>query len=160
MRRDDRHRGARAGTERRAAVEAEPADPQQAGADHGHRQIVRRKIFRAVAAPLAEHQRRDEPRHAGIDVDHRAASEIEHAHGLQKSPAPDPMRERHIDDEQPQDREQHECRKTHAIRDCARDECDRDDREGHLVDHEQALGDGFGERAHAIHPDAVQQRAL
>ena len=43
---DDGEHGARAGAERRAAVEAEPADPQQAGADHCLRQIERREISR------------------------------------------------------------------------------------------------------------------
>ena len=48
---------ARIGAERRAAVEAEPADPQQAGADHRQRQIVRRHVVAAVAAPLADAHR-------------------------------------------------------------------------------------------------------
>ena len=49
MCRDHGEAGARTGAERGAAVESEPADPEQAGADHRKRQIVGREIVAAVA---------------------------------------------------------------------------------------------------------------
>ena len=48
-----------------AAVEAEPSDPEQSGADHSERQIVRCKIFAAIAVTTAQHDRGDEAAHAG-----------------------------------------------------------------------------------------------
>ena len=48
----DRHAGARPRAERRAAVEPEPADPEQARADHRHRKVIGRKVFFAKPAPL------------------------------------------------------------------------------------------------------------
>ena len=88
MGRDDGKAGARVGAERRAAVEAEPADPQQPGADHRQRQIVGREILGAVAAPRAEHESGDQPGDAGIEMHHRAAGEIEHARRLPRNPPP------------------------------------------------------------------------
>ena len=88
MRRDDREGGARIGAERRAAVEAEPADPQQTGADHRQREIVGREIVGAVAAPLAEHIGGDQAGDAGIEMHHRAAGEIEHARSVPRKPPP------------------------------------------------------------------------
>ena len=53
-----------------------------------------------------------------------------------------------------------EGREAHAVRDRAGDERDRDDRERHLVDHEQAFGDRRRERACRVEADAAQQRAI
>ena len=64
---------------RRAAVEAHPADPQQTGADHRQGQVVRRQIFVAVAAPLADDDGGDQPGRAGAEMDHQTAGEIGHA---------------------------------------------------------------------------------
>src|SRR5699024_1153774 len=60
----------------RAAVEAEPAEPQQGGSEHRDRNVVR--LVRGREAGTAahdddEHERRD----AGIDVDDRAAGEVD-----------------------------------------------------------------------------------
>src|SRR6185437_5364468 len=82
-----------------------PADPQQSGTDHRERQIVRREIIAAVTAPRAEHQSGDQTRDAGIEMHDGAAGEIEHAGAAQKAAAPDPMGDRHIDDQEPQRRE-------------------------------------------------------
>src|SRR5271169_6161977 len=62
----DGHRHARlhAGAHRRTSVEAEPADPQQARADEGQDHVVARPCVVA----LAQHDRRDETRDAGVDV--------------------------------------------------------------------------------------------
>ena len=98
MRRRDRHHRARIGAKRRAAIEAEPADPQHAGADHREREVVRRQVLGAVALALAEHLCRDQAADAGGQMHHEAAGEIEHAHGGEEAAAPDPMRQRHIDE--------------------------------------------------------------
>ena len=102
VRGDDGEGGARSRAQRRTAVEAEPADPQEAGADHGERQIERRQVLAPVALPGAEHQRRDEAGDAGVDVDHRAAGEVDQPEARQEAAAPHPVGGRDIDDEQPQ----------------------------------------------------------
>ena len=72
-------RGEAVGLETRADVEAEPADPQQRGADHDQRQVVRRHRGRAVADALADHEAADEARDARVDVHDGAAREVERA---------------------------------------------------------------------------------
>ena len=70
------------------------------------------------------------------------------------------MRDRHIDQEQPQHAEQQKCREAQTIGDRAGDQRHRDDREGHLVDHEQAFGDGLGQRRDRVERHAAQENAV
>ena len=86
------HAGAAVGGQGRAGVEAEPADPQQRRADHSQYYVVRRQVLAAVAQAPAQHQRRHQGGDAGIDVDHRAAGEIQHPAEPRKPPPPDPSR--------------------------------------------------------------------
>jgi len=65
------------GFEVRSGVEAEPAHPEQRGADHGHRSAKRSHQVLAVAGPLADQQRADQTRDAGVDVHHGAAREVD-----------------------------------------------------------------------------------
>src|SRR3546814_7342438 len=76
---DEREAGRAIGLERRAGIEAEPAAPQQAGADQRHGQRVRRHDLLLIAGALADDQAADERRDARVDVNHRAAREIEGA---------------------------------------------------------------------------------
>ena len=147
MRGDDREHRARTRRERRAAVEAEPADPQQPRADDRQRQIERREILAAKTLPLADHQRRDQPGDAGVDVHDGSAGEVQQTQLLQEAAAPHPMRGGNIDDEQPHRAKQHEGRELHALGDRAADQRASNDREGHLIGHEQYFGNGLGERA-------------
>src|SRR5580700_1396169 len=101
MRGGDSKYCARIGAERRAAIEAEPADPQQSGADHRERQIVGYEIVRAVAAAGAEQIGADQAGDSGIEVYDGTAGKIEHAGTLQKAATPDPVRDRHIDNQKP-----------------------------------------------------------
>ena len=91
---------------------------------------------------------------------HGAAGEIEHAGGAEEAAAPHPMRDRHIDQQQPAGDEPQKGREAHAVGDRARDQRHGDDREGHLVEHEHGFRDGLGERADRVHVHAVQQHAL
>ena len=153
MRGDDREHRARPRRERRAAVEAEPADPQQPRADDRQRQIERREILAAETLALADHQRRDQPGDAGVDVHDGSAGEIQQTHLLQEAAAPHPMRRGNIDDEQPHRAKQHEGRELHALGDRAADQRASNDREGHLIGHEQYFGDSLGERTDRLDAD-------
>ena len=72
-------RRAAIGFEVRSGVEAEPADPEQRGADHGHGQRMRSHQVLAVAGALADQQRADQTGDAGVDVHHGAAREVDRA---------------------------------------------------------------------------------
>ena len=69
------------GRERAAAVEAEPAEPEQARTQQHERHVVREDRRASVVLPGAEDQRRDQGRYAGVDVHHGAAGEVERARG-------------------------------------------------------------------------------
>src|SRR3546814_7906848 len=55
-----RHRRTAVGGQCRTGIEAEPADPQQAGANHGIAQVMRRHWLMRPAAPRTDDQRSEE----------------------------------------------------------------------------------------------------
>jgi hypothetical protein len=78
-----RHDGAHVCREGRAAVEAEPADPEEDGAEHDVGDVVRTGRQAAdvvVAPPLAQHDGVGEGSSAGGDVHRCAAGEVETSH--------------------------------------------------------------------------------
>ena len=143
MRGHDRHRGARVCAQCRAAVESEPADPQETGADHRQSEIVRRQIVAAIATPRTEHVSCSQSGDAGVQVHHRAAGEIDHASGTEETAAPHPVRDRYIDQQKPEHTEQQKCREAQTIGNRTRDKRHSDNGECHLVDHEKAFGNGL-----------------
>ena len=65
------------GEDDRADVEAVPAEPQQAGADHRQRQVVRLHRVAAEADPPADDQRQHAAGDTGVDVHDRAAGVVQ-----------------------------------------------------------------------------------
>ena len=90
----------------------------------------------------------------------RAAGEIDQAELGEETAAPHPVGARHIDQQQPQRAEQREGGKLQPVGDRAADQRAGDDREGHLVDHEQHLGDRAGEAAHRVEADPDEEEAI
>jgi hypothetical protein len=88
---------------------------------------------------------------------HRAAGEIERADFHEPAIAPDPMRDRNIDDGQPQHDEQDECAKAHPVHHGSRDQCDGNHREGHLICGEQQFRNIRRERRCGVRTDAAEQ---
>ena len=82
--------GRAVGGQRRAGVEPEPPEPQDAGAEHHQRHRVRRVALARPALALAEHEHRGERGDAGVDVDRGAAGEVERA-ALAEPAAVDPL---------------------------------------------------------------------
>ena len=74
------HAGAAVSGELGTGVEAEPADPQQRGADDREHQVVRRHVLGAEADALAEDEGADQAGDTGVDVHDRAAGEISTRH--------------------------------------------------------------------------------
>src|SRR3546814_19479615 len=79
-----------------------------------------------IAATLSDDEAADERRDARVDVDDGAAREVERApaenqpgRGVAAAQLPDHMRDREIDDRQPDDREDHNRRAFHATDDPA-----------------------------------------
>ncbi|MHC2482419.1 hypothetical protein ACVIKP_004210 [Rhizobium leguminosarum] len=159
---DKGKRGIGIGFEVGAGVEAEPADPEQRGADHGQRHRVRSHDFLLIARALAEHDGADEARNTGIDVNDRAAGEVDCAIGedqagrrsvgARTAPEPDHVCHREVDEGNPEHDEEHDGRELDAFGECADDQAGRDAGEGHLEHDEgvfrngDALREGLGER--------------
>ena len=80
-----------------AGIEAEPTEPENTGAKNGERKIMGRRNFFGIPFALADKQREDECRDAGIDVNDRATGKVKRPHGAEKPAAPDPMAHRIVD---------------------------------------------------------------
>ena len=140
-----------------AGVEAEPAEPQQTGADHRERHVVRTHRDLAEAEALADDEGEDEPGHAGVDVDDGATGEVDRTTlatpsvtpnrrgqaGLgtrEEAAAPDHVGDREVGEGHPQAGEDEPGRELDAVGDGAADEGDGDDGEGQLEADERELG--------------------
>jgi hypothetical protein len=108
----------------------------------------------AVILADAEHQRRHQGGHAGVDVHDGAAREVEDAAAHEPAAAPDPMRDRRVHEERPQ-RDEREIRsEPHPLDHGPRDQGCGDDGKGALVRHEEDVGD----RPLRLDPDATQEQ--
>src|SRR5690606_30419412 len=71
------------GGEGGAGVEAEPAEPEDAGTEEDERHRVWRVPRTGPTLSPAEDEHRGERRDAGVDVDHRAAGEVQRPTGAE-----------------------------------------------------------------------------
>ena len=160
IRDDERVGGQAIRRNRRAGIEPEPAEPQETGTQHGHRHVVRLHPV-AIDGSMADHQGDDQGRDARADVDDRAAGEVERA--KLEQPAihrPDPVRQRRVDEDGPQDREQDEGPEPLALGEGAGDEGRGDGRKHHLEPGEQDERHGRGIDRAGLEADAVEQREI
>src|SRR5699024_4663763 len=103
------HRGALVRTEGRAGVEAEPAEPQQSGAEHDEWKAVRPHRVTPPPDPPAEDDGEGEAGGTGVDVDRRTTGEVEHAPAREPACAvagavterEDPVRDREVHEGDP-----------------------------------------------------------
>lgn len=126
-----------------ARVEAEPAEPQEGRAEHDERQAVRPHRVLLEADPLADDEDHAEGRRTGVDVDRRAAREVDDTQLEQPAArAPDPVRDREVDDGDPQGDEQGPGGELDAVGEGAADQGGGEDGEHHLEDGEDVHRDG------------------
>ena len=97
--------------ERRARVEAEPAEPQDEHAETEERHVVpgdrpRLAVRAVLAATRAEQQQRRQRARRAREVDHRRAGEVLHAVAdlSKEAAAEDPVRDQRVDDRREDDR--------------------------------------------------------
>ena len=76
---DEGERSGLRGAERRAGVEAEPAEEQQAGTEQHERQAVRLHRRLGPTDATTEHDGEREASSTGVDVDRRTTGEVEDA---------------------------------------------------------------------------------
>ena len=149
-------RGRAVGGQRRAGVEPEPAEPQQACAEEDERQVVWAHGVLLEADARAEYQCQRQCRSAGDDFDHKPAGVIQHPEVEQPAARPPhPVRDHRVHRNGPQRDEDHPRREPRAVGDGAADECGGDDREGELESGEQEFGhrSAYGRRIDAEHAE-------
>ena len=162
-----------------AGVEAEPADPQQGGTDHGQGQAMGRQVLTTVADALADQIGAHQTGHGGVDVDHGTAGEVqgtlleEEARGgggglgrggvgvsIRAGPVPHHVGHGQVGEGEPDDHEQHHRREFHALGEGADDEGGGDGGKGGLKDDVgefgdvDALAEGGG---HRFHRDSIEE---
>ena len=86
------------GGQARARVEADPAKPQDAGTEHGERQVVRRHRDGSVTPSVADDDDHGERCDSGVDVDGGASSEVEGTH-VEQPTVEDPLGGRDVDEQ-------------------------------------------------------------
>ena len=127
-----------------AGVEAEPAEPQQEGAEHDERNIVRAERLSAEALTLADDQYDDESGDCGVNVNDRTTCEVVggSADGLgdgavsgQQATVPHHVGERSVIERNPQCDEDHPGAVLDALGDGAADQGDGDHGERGLERH-------------------------
>ncbi len=151
------HAGTVAGSYCGTSVEAEPAHPQQRGANHGQDQVVRRHGFLAVAHALAHHQRSHQTGDTGVDVHHGAASVVKHAVAAEEAATPHHVSDRGVHGQQPDAHEPQQGRELHAVCKRSNDQRRGDDGEGHLEGHIGRLRNGRRQRVGRIQAHAAQE---
>ena len=150
--------------QRRAAVEAEPAEPQHRRAEDDERDVRRqgRRIWRLGAA--AEEERARERRHAGGGVHDDAPREVVDADAHQvveeSVRMPRPVRERAVDEHAEEHHEHEVGREAHALGEGAGDERRGDDRELHLEEREERERNGGRDRLVHLRADVPEHEEL
>ena len=139
--------GGAVGCEGGTGVEAEPAEPQQEGAEHDERNIVRAERLRAEALTLADDQHDDQSGDCGVDVDDRTTCEIvggcadrlgNGAVSGQQTTVPHHVSERSVIERDPQRHENHPRGVLHTFGYGAADQRDGDHGERGLEGHVHA----------------------
>src|SRR6185437_9353393 len=142
--------GQRAGAELAAGVEAEPANPDEAGSDEAEDDRVGRHGLSGIADALAEIEGADQSGDSRSDVDDGAAGEVEageasaEGRAEQAAFAPDHVGHGRVDDDGPEGEENSHGAELHALGEGSHDERRGNDGEHQLVDHEGLEGDGGG----------------
>ena len=153
-----RHRGGGVGVEHRragvgvgevgvAAVEAVPAQPQDAGADQRHQQAIGREVVAIGLKPRADHPGGDEAGGSRGKMDDIAAGEVRHAHLGEPAAAPQAERADGVDEGHPHRAEDHPRREVHAAEQRTGENDDGDGGEHELEEDQRRHRKG--ERRHA-----------
>ncbi len=154
------------GVESGAGVEAEPAEPEEAGSDAAEDEGVGRHGGFGIADAFAEVEGGDEGGNPGGDVDDGAAGEVEAGEAAagdveQSADTPDHVGHGAVDDDRPEDEEGAGGGELHTLGEGSGDEGWGDDGEHELVDHVGLVGDGgcvggFGGEADAAEEEVLE----
>ena len=132
------HRSAKVSTEGRAAVECEPAEPQEDSAKGDEGNVVWAEVEHHLLLAASENHRVGERRHTGDDFDRSTTSVVEDtpAEGP-TTRSPHPAGDRAVDECGPDEDEDEEGHETATLSDGASDNGGGDGAELHLVEGEE-----------------------
>lgn len=146
------------GREACAGVEAEPAEPEEAGAEADIGDIVRTNGCCAEVFPFSDEDGCGESGEAGRYMNDGAAGEVQRAHIADEAAyAPDHVAHRVIHEGAPQQDEEAVCGETRPFHDAAGNDGRRQDGEGHLEHAEQDVWDGGGVIRVGFHTYAIEE---
>ena len=156
------------GGEGAAGVEAIPADPEHAGADHAEDEAVRRHFFLTEPKARSENNAENQRGPTGGHVNHGATGEVDRLDDRVAVPdavheardAPDHVGQREVDDDHPDRDEEQNRGELHAFGDRADDQRRSDDREHHLVHRKHILRNPVGVVGVGRAGDAFQEEKL
>jgi hypothetical protein len=154
----------------KARVEAEPAEPEQTGAEEDERRVVRNVRALLESDATTEHEGEGQGGGTGVDVNRGSTGEVDgtdpedilqavrdpaavgEAAVIGEAEVEDPAGDREVDDGRPDTGEHHPAAELGAVGDGARDEGDRDDGEGRLEGHEgeRRVGRALGRFEEAV----------
>jgi len=117
------------GCQRTAGIEVEPAEPEKPDSQSRQRQVVRHEHLARVAFALAQSLHDRQRRQARRQVNHEPAGKIEHPQFCQPAASPDPMGQRIVDEQGPEQDESEIAAELHALGDRTADQGRRDDGE-------------------------------
>mmetsp|Transcript_122968 Transcript_122968/g.344176 ORF Transcript_122968/g.344176 Transcript_122968/m.344176 type:complete len:457 (+) Transcript_122968:276-1646(+) len=140
---DERERGVGVRSQGGAGVEAGPTEPQHRPAQDDEGNVVRLHLRAlAEAAAGAQEHGEDQRRHRRDLVHHGAPREVLGAQLRDPtSGAPDPVADRGVHEQRPQDDEDDVGAEAHPLHDGPGDDGSRDDDKGHLVGHKEEGGE-------------------
>lgn len=136
------HDGAEVGAKGRAAVESEPAKPEEDGAEGDERDVMGAEVHHHALVAAAEDPGVGERGDTGANLDGDTAGIVEDA--VLEAPAvgvPDPVGERAVDESGPEEGEDHAGDDTATLGDGADGEGGSDGAEHHLVKRVEQGGD-------------------
>ena len=132
------------GGQGRAGIKAEPAEPQEAASNEGHRQIMRSSAGQAAPQPRSHSLGAGQGCSRGSHVHDSAAGKVNRAHLGHPAAAPDPVSHRSIGKEHPEAGKKQHGGEMHAFRVAARNQGDSQAGKHALEHHEAGMGEVGG----------------
>jgi len=161
------HCSAKVGTEGRATVECEPAEPQEDSAESDERNVVWAEVEHHLLLTTSEYHGVGERRHTRNDFDGSTTCVVEDtpAEGP-TARSPHPAGDRAVDKRGPDEGEDEERHEATTLSDSTCDNGGGDGAELHLVESEEKVGDkrragtGYGESVHETEFPEVADEAV
>ncbi|KJE97229.1 hypothetical protein CAOG_010096 [Capsaspora owczarzaki ATCC 30864] len=150
------------GAERAACVKAKPAHPQKTGTESSQRHVGGWELAVVLVKPLAttEKECANKAACASSRVNDNAASKVERAELGEPAVAPNPVRHRVVDENLPQNNDEHEGAELETLCERARHEQRGDGGKHHLEEGKHSRGNGWRVRRAARERHVQEERIV